>query len=250
MICKTKHNTKTNKNITNTKNNTKTKHNTKNKKYSRGGGNFLNKISGSFFDNTGTRNLSYKGVGSKVFKNTKTSISSFQQGKNINLNLLTLIYNNKTPNQITITNSTLNTIYESSKLSTAPHVQVNDMRHFLLVMILQGNEKKKPKLLWAKNFKNRSSSISIINYLLPKQKKFPIGSIYKVVFKLYTYPVNSQEPFKLEDSLTIKRTVAMQRLNTYLVNNNMINSIATSYIISIKKDKTNTMNSIVKKLLS
>ena len=251
MITKTKNkNTKSkNKNTKSKKYNTKTKkNNTKTKKNSRGGGKFLNKLSKIGFSNTGITNLSYKGIGSKIVANTKTSISSFQQSKTAQPNLLTLIYNNKTPNQIIITNATLNTVYESSKLSSAPHVQVNDMKHYLLVMILQGNEKRKPKLLWAKNIKNRTSTISIINYLLPKKKKLSIGSIYKVVFKLYTYPLNNKEPFKLENSLTIKRTVAMKKLNTYLVNNNMINSIATSYLISIKKDKQNTMNSILKLL--
>jgi hypothetical protein len=258
--------TKTKKMITKTKkNNTKPKkYNTKPKKYNtkpkknnikpkknnsknnskRGGGKFLNTLSRKMFYNTGKTNLSYRGIGSQAFRNTKRSISSFQQGNKANPDLLTLIYNNRTPNQITINNSTLNTIYESSKLSTAPHVQVNNMNHFLLVMILPGNENRKPKLLWAKNFKNRSSSIAIINYLLPKQKKLPIGSIYKVVFKLYRYPETIKEPFKLEDSLTIKRKIAMQRLNTYLINNNMLNLIATSYIISIKKDAQKSMNSI------
>ena len=237
--------------ITKTKKyNTKTKkYNSKQKKYSknnskRGGGNFLNTLSEKVFSNKGEKKLNYTGIGSQTFKNTKRSISSFQQGNKANPDLLTLIYNNRTPNQITINNSTLNTIYESSKLSTAPHVQVNNMNHFLLVMILPGNENRKPKLLWAKNFKNRSSSIAIINYLLPKQKKLPIGSIYKVVFKLYRYPETIKEPFKLEDSLTIKRKIAMQRLNTYLINNNMLNLIATSYIISIKKDAQKSMNSI------
>jgi len=178
MITKTKkNNTKTKKNNTKTK-----KNNSKQKKYiknnsKRGGGNFLNKLSGQVFSNTGKKNLSYRGIGSQTFKNTKRSISRFQQGNQSNPDLLTLIYNNRTPNQITINNSTLNTIYESSKLSTAPHIQVNNMNHFLLVMILPGNENRKPKLLWAKNFKNRSSSIAIINYIIPKQKKYPIGSI-------------------------------------------------------------------------
>ena len=245
MITKTKkYNTKTKKYNTKTK-----KYNSKQKKYSknnskRGGGNFLNTLSEKVFSNKGEKKLNYTGIGSQTFKNTKRSISSFQQGNKANPDLLTLIYNNRTPNQITINNSTLNTIYESSKLSTAPHVQVNNMNHFLLVMILPGNENRKPKLLWAKNFKNRSSSIAIINYLLPKQKKLPIGSIYKVVFKLYRYPETIKEPFKLEDSLTIKRKIAMQRLNTYLINNNMLNLIATSYIISIKKDAQKSMNSI------
>jgi len=246
-----KYNTKTKKYNTKTKKyNTKTKkYNSKQKKYSknnskRGGGNFLNTLSGPIFSNKGEKNLSYRGIGSQAFRNTKRSISSFQQGNKANPDLLTLIYNNRTPNQITINNSTLNTIYESSKLSTAPHVQVNNMNHFLLVMILPGNENRKPKLLWAKNFKNRSSSIAIINYLLPKQKKLPIGSIYKVVFKLYRYPETIKEPFKLEDSLTIKRKIAMQRLNTYLINNNMLNSIATSYLINIKKYAQKSMNSI------
>ena len=246
--------TKTKKNNTKTKKyNTKTKkYNTKTKKYNsknnskRGGGKFLSKLSGQVFSNTGKKNLSYRGIGSQAFRNTKKSIRSFQQGNQSNPDLLTLIYNNRTPNQITINNSTLNTIYESSKLSTAPHVQVNNMNHFLLVMILPGNENRKPKLLWAKNFKNRSSSIAIINYLLPKQKKLPIGSIYKVVFKLYRYPETIKEPFKLEDSITIKRKVAMQKLNTYLINNNMLNSVAISYLISVKKDAQKTMNSILK----
>jgi len=248
MIIKTKkYNTKTKKYNTKTK-----KYNTKTKKYNsknnskRGGGKFLSKLSGQVFSNTGKKNLSYRGIGSQAFRNTKKSIRSFQQGNQSNPDLLTLIYNNRTPNQITINNSTLNTIYESSKLSTAPHVQVNNMNHFLLVMILPGNENRKPKLLWAKNFKNRSSSIAIINYLLPKQKKLPIGSIYKVVFKLYRYPETIKEPFKLEDSITIKRKVAMQKLNTYLINNNMLNSVAISYLISVKKDAQKTMNSILK----
>jgi len=248
-----KNNTKTKKNNTKTKkNNTKTKkNNSKQKKYiknnsKRGGGNFLNKLSGQVFSNTCKKKLTYNGIGSQTFKTTKRSISRFQQGNQSNPDLLTLIYNNRTPNQITINNSTLNTIYESSKLSTAPHIQVNNMNHFLLVMILPGNENRKPKLLWAKNFKNRSSSIAIINYLLPKQKKLPIGSIYKVVFKLYRYPGTIKEPFKLEDSITIKRKVAMQRLNTYLINNNMLNSVAISYLISVKKDAQKSMNSILK----
>jgi len=223
----------------------KTKKNSKAKQY--GGGNFLNKLSGQVFDNTKKKNLTYRGVGSQKFKSTKKrSISSFQQGNQSSLDLLTLIYNNKTANQITINNSTLNTIYESSKLSTAPHVQVNNMNHFLLVMILPGNKNKKPKLLWAKNFKNRSSSIAIINYLLPKQKKLPMGSIYKVVFTLYVYPETIKEPFRLEDSFTIKRKIAMQKFNTYLINNNMLNSVATSYLISVKKDQQNIMNNILK----
>jgi len=113
-------------------------------------------------------------------------------------------------------------------------------------MILPGNKNKKPKLLWAKNFKNRSSSIAIINYLLPKQKKLPMGSIYKVVFTLYVYPETIKEPFRLEDSFTIKRKIAMQKFNTYLINNNMLNSVATSYLISVKKDQQNIMNNILK----
>ena len=240
-----KYNTKPKKYNTKQKNNTKPKQNSKNNS-KRGGGKFLSNLSKQVFSNTGKKKLSYRGIGSQAFRNTKKSIRSFQQGNQSNPDLLTLIYNNRTPNQITINNSTLNTIYESSKLSTAPHVQVNNMNHFLLVMILPGDEQKKPKLLWAKNFKNRSSSIAIINYLLPKQKKLPIGSIYKVVFKLYRYPETIKEPFKLEDSITIKRKVAMQKLNTYLINNNMLNSVATSYLISVKKDAQKTMNSILK----
>ena len=253
MITKTKkYNTKTKKYNTKTKkyntkpkkNNIKPKKNNSKNNSKRGGGEFLNTLSRKMFYNTGKKKLNYTGIGSQAFRNTKKSIRSFQQGNQSNPDLLTLIYNNRTPNQITINNSTLNTIYESSKLSTAPHVQVNNMNHFLLVMILLGNENRKPKLLWAKNFKNRSSSIAIINYLLPKQKKLPIGSIYKVVFKLYRYPETIKEPFKLEDSLTIKRKIAMQRLNTYLINNNMLNSIATSYLINIKKYAQKSMNSI------
>ena len=223
----------------------KTKKNTtKPKHYSGGSDNFLNKLSGQFFSNTGKKNLTYKGIGSQLFKNTKKSIRSLQQGNQENSDLLTLIYNYKTPYQISVNKSTLNTIYESSKLSSVPHVQVKNMNHYLLVMILPGNENTntktktnpKPKLLWAKNFKNRSSSIAILNYILPKQKKLPIGSIYKIVFKLYKYPETIKEPFKLEDSLTIKRKVAMKRLNTYLTNNNMLNSFVLSYLINVKKD--------------
>ena len=38
----------------------------------------------------------------------------------------------------------------------------------------------------------------------------------------------------------------MQRLNTYLINNNMLNSVAISYLISVKKDAQKSMNSILK----
>ena len=121
--------------------------------------------------------------------------------------------------------------YISSKILTAPYVEIANKDLCLLVMILTGI---KPKLLWACNFKFGLKNGSVIGYLVPQQ---PMGSVSTILFKVYKYPPNTINFFKIKNSMVIKRRKAFHKLKKYLRHHNMENSIITTKQISVRQDK-------------
>jgi hypothetical protein len=236
--------TKKNKSIKKIKTHKKYKPYIKNKtiktQYGKG---IFNAVSGQIFSNTGKRNLSYRGVGSKFAKKSKTRINYLTNGKK-KTDLLNIFYAYKTPYQININKSSLNTIYESSKVSTAPYIRVDNHNKFLFVIILPAlTPDSKPKLLWAVNFKNRVQHNKIISYSLPNQ---PINTTFKLLFKLYRYPDNVTKLFSIKNNMTIKRKKAMRKLNKYLIKKNMLNNVVANYSISVRQDKNGISNDFFK----
>ena len=190
------------------------------------GASILNSVGASMFSISNKKNYSTP----KLFH--KTSVNPFQRfsGTQKPKELLTINYNYRTPAQFTLTP---NTFYLSSKLLAAPHVQLSNFTdQFLLVMILSDI---KPKLLWACNFKYGSKVGSAsIGYLLPQQ---PIGTISTILFKLYRYPPNTFNTFKIKSSMVIKRRKAFRKLKKYLHHHNMENSVVVTKQISVRQDK-------------
>jgi len=210
------------------------------KQYGKG---IFNTVSGQIFSNTGKTNLSYRGVGSKFANKSKTRINYLTNGKK-KPDLLNIFYAYKTPYQININKSSLNTIYESSKVSTAPYIRVDNHNKFLFVIILPAlTPDSKPKLLWAINFKSRVQHNKIISYSLPNQ---PINTIFKLLFKLYRYPDNVTKLFSIKNNMTIKRKKAMRKLNKYLIKKNMLNNVVANYSISVRQDKDGISNDFFK----
>jgi len=230
--------TKKNKTIKTKKNKTiKTKKNkTIKTQYGKG---ILNTLTSQVFSNTGHRNLTYKGIGSK-FKNAQITQIKYLKGTNQKTDLLNIFYAYKTPYQININQSSLNKIYESSKLATAPHIMIDNHNNFLFVIILAApNLASKPQLLWAVNFKNRVQYNKVIGYSLPKQ---PTNTIFKLLFKLYRYPDHIKNFFSIKNSMVIKRTKAMRKLNKYLIKKNMLNNVVSHYLINVKQDNYGISN--------
>ena len=203
----------------------------------------LNTLTSQVFSNTGHRNLSYKGIGSK-FKNASIKKINYLQGTNQKTDLLTIFYAYKTPYQININQSSLNKIYESSKLAAAPYIMIDNHNNFLFVIILAApNSASKPKLLWAVNFKNRVQYNKVIGYSLPKQ---PTNTIFKLIFKLYRYPDHITNFFSIKNNMVIKRQKAMRKLNNYLIKQNMVNNTVSNYLINVKQDKDGISNNFFK----
>jgi hypothetical protein len=218
--------------------------NYKNTKKQNGSGVF-NSMAGLVFTNTKKRNMTVHIPGSKLIKTYKQQIKNLQlnnKNKYKNQNLLKIIYNYRTPKQF-IVNENLNNLFESSYVLAVPHIQIYDIKYYLLVLILPGI---KPKLLWAIELNNGSKLKTIINYLLPKQ---PIDQKYKLLFKLYKYPDNSVNPFKLKDSMLINRKKAYRKLQKYLIKYNMENRLILTEEISVIQDKGSGIDNIISKLL-
>jgi hypothetical protein len=210
-------------NKSNKQNNITKQNNKSNKRNKQKGSSILNTMGSSMFTISKKKNFS-----SPFQKFTKNPLDRFS-GNQKKKELLTINYNYKTPSQFIIND---NNFYLSSKILIAPHVQLtNFVDQFLLVMILSGI---KPKLLWACNFKFGSKNGSVIGYLVPQQ---PIGSVSTVIFKLYKYPPNTVDIFKIKNSMVVKRRKAFRKLKKYLRHHNMENSVVVTKQISVRQDK-------------
>jgi len=203
----------------------------------------LKSLSGEIFTNMGVKQSKTNIIGSKFLNSSKKSIKSLQSDKKKN-DLLNIFYAYKTPYQININKSSLNTIYQSSKLATAPHIHIDNHNSFLFVIILPAlNTESKPKLLWAINFKSRVQYNKVITYSLPK---LPINTNFKLIFKLYRYPDHINNFFSIKNSMVIKRGKALRKLNKYLIKKNMLNNIVEKYSISVRQDKDGISNDFFK----
>jgi hypothetical protein len=192
--------------------------------YTQKGANFLNTISSSIIS-TNKKNYRSPSLFKTPSRNPFNHFSGAQKPKE----LLTINYNYRTPDQFIITP---NNVYLHSKLLTAPHVQLSNFTdQFLLAMILTD---VKPKLLWACNFKFGSKLGSVISYLVPQQ---PMGSMSTILFKLYRYPPNTINTFKIKNSMVVKRRKAFRKLKKYLRHHNMENSLVVTKQISVRQDK-------------
>jgi len=200
------------------------------------GSSIFNTFTGQVFLNTGKKNLTTHIPGSQFMQKSTQSMKYLQTGKNPTADLLSIFYNYKTPNQLIINKSTLNTIYQSARLMVAPQIQINNNKRFLLVMILPGAQ---PLLLWAINFNNRSKLNTIISYLVPKQ---PVNQIFKLLFKLYRYPEQNTINFAINDSMGITRQNAFINLTNYIKNNQMLGSAVVLYTITVQQNKGDNMS--------
>ena len=237
--------------LLNNKKNNKTKKKTKvsksykvSKTYKQSGHGVFNTISGQIFRNTKKKDLSGKLPGSGIFNSFK-SLTQPQQQTQIQKqnNILTIMYNYRTPYQIIITNNSIDKTFESSRLLSVPHIQIDSIKQFLLIMILPGIQ---PKLMWGVEFKYRSKVKTVINYLLPK---YTVNFKYKLIFKLYKYPDNIKKTFSLIDISTSKRKNAYRKLNKYLVRHNMLKSSIAFKEINVIQDKGSDINTIFKELI-
>lgn len=211
--------------------------------YNLNGSGFLNTVSKQIFSNTQTKNYTTRFPGSGFIKTTKDLVSSLATSSSQLPNILTILYNYKTPYQIIITNKNVKNVLESSKVITAPHIRIDNNSHFILVMILPG---VKPKLMWAVEFNQRSKINTIINYLLPI---YNVGQRYKLLFKLYRYPNNIKKPFVLVDIATKKRKRAYNKLQKYLTRHNMLNSSIDYKELTIRQDKGSSVDDILTSLI-
>ena len=75
---------------------------------------------------------------------------------------------------------------------------------------------------------------TIIGYLVPQQ---PMGTISTILFKLYRYPPNTINTFKIKNSMVVKRRRAFRKLKKYLRHHNMVNSVVVTKQISVRQDK-------------
>lgn len=213
--------------------------------YKQNGNGILDVISSQIYSNTGKRNLTSSGLpGSRFVKNSKNLMKSFIPNGNIKANdVFSIFYNYKSPYQITINNKTIKKTYNSSSVQSSPYIQMYDHNNLILVMILPG---QKPRLMWALEFKYGSKSKTILNYLLPK---FIEGQDYKLLFKLYRYPINIKEKFSVIDSNSPKRKKAFRKFQNYLNKNNMINSSIDFKEINVRQDKGSGIENIFDKLM-
>ena len=215
-----------NKNTKNTKNTKKQRYKLQTKKqYGRG---ILNTLSSQVFSMSKNSNTKKKvttssnPLNSLLFRSSSSSISGHPDSEPF----LKIYYNYKAPNEF-ILNS--NTIYENSKIFTAPHIRINNDGHFLLVMIFSSI---KPQLLWACDFKSRSQNKTPpITYILPKHE---VGTTYNIVFKVYKYPINIKKTFELKNSMIISRRKAYRKLQKYLKLNNMLNTYVPAATTQIR----------------
>ena len=132
----------------------KIKHKTNKYKHTKkqNGSGVFNNVASLVFTNTKKRNMSVRVPGSKLVQTYKQQFKNFQSDKQpIKQDFLKIIYNYRTPKQFIINKDNTNKIFESSYVLTVPHIQIYDIKHYLLVLILPGI---KPKLLWAIDLKN------------------------------------------------------------------------------------------------
>ena len=209
------------------------------------GSGVFNNVAGLVFTNTKKRNMTVRVPGAKLVQTYKEQLKNiYSEKKNTNLNkdFLKIIYNYRTPKQF-IVNENINKLFESSYVLTVPHIQIYDIKHYLLVLILPGI---KPKLLWAIDLKNGSKIKTILNYLVPKQS---LNQKYKLLFKLYRYPDNIINTFSLKDSIVIKRRKAYRKLQKYLIKYNMENKVILTEQLSVIQDKGSGIDNTFTKLL-
>ena len=100
-----------------------------------------------------------------------------------NPGLLTVIFNYGKPNQFNLDNISNNTVLKSSQVENEPHLIINSINRYLVIMY----DINKKKLHWVIVFEGRSLAKTILSYLSPKPKD---GIAHKYVIQLFNYPKN------------------------------------------------------------
>lgn len=207
------------------------------------GSGVFNTMAGLVYTNTKKTDYSVSLPGSQLLSTSKQQLKNIMTKKNTSISFFKIIYNYRTPKEHTIEKNTITPLYQSSAVFTVPHIHINHIKHFLIVMILPG---VKPSLLWAIDFKNGSKSKTIIDYTLPK---FAIDYKFKLVFNIYKYPNNTINSFSLKNSMIMKRKKAYRKFKKYLIKKNMENSLIGSKTIEVIQDKGFDINNILKKVV-
>jgi hypothetical protein len=207
------------------------------------GSGVFNTMSGLVFTNTKKTDYSVSLPGSQLLSTSKQQLKNIMTKKNTSISFFKIIYNYRTPKEHTIEKNTITPLYQSSAVFTVPHIHINHIKHFLIVMILPG---VKPSLLWAIDFKNGSKLKTIIDYSLPK---FAIDYKFKLVFNIYKYPDNTINSFRLKNSMIMKRKKAYRKFKKYLIKKNMEKSLIGTKTIEVIQDKGFDINNILKKVV-
>lgn len=135
--------------------------------------------------------------------------------------LLTIIFNYHKPNQLNLTTISNNTVLKSGQVEYEPHININSMNRYLLIMY----DTVIKKMHYVIEFKNRSKFKTILSYLPPKPKD---GTSHKYVFQLFNYPINIT-PFTVVDMSTPKRRKMFREVFNYIKTNNLSLVITKSF---------------------
>ena len=189
------------------------------------GGNFLNNIGSSVFQNTKKKNYTVRLPGSDLFKSSKTS-QSYQPK-------LSIIFNYHVPNeeQYDITTISPHNPISSKYTSREPHIIITDNSKYLIVLYREIKNKKNPtpKLLlhFLIGFINNVHT-KLFSYIEPIIK---IGKKQKFVVKMYKYPITdtSKDFIKIHN---INKKKAFEELSSYLINNRL--QLVNTFVYVVK----------------
>ena len=147
--------------------------------------------------------------------------------------LLSVIFNYHKPNQLNLINVSKNVVLPSGKVEYEPHITVNNMKRYLVIMY----DTVTKKMHYVIEFKNRSKYKTILSYLPPRPED---GKEHKFVIQLINYPQNLN-PLKIIDMSSPKRRKMFRKVFKYIKNNNLLPAVITKSF-NVKLDLSSGIN--------
>jgi hypothetical protein len=202
------------------------------KRNSKKGGSFLNTLGSSIFQNTKKKSYAVTYPGSKFLKTLSPTNPGNQQ-------LLSVIFNHHTPQQIDIINTPHTTLIPSKSTIREPYILVNSMDKYLLVIYREIIKKDIPipkRLLhFAVGYIYRTPT-KLFPYVEPKIKP---GKKQKFIIKLYKYQLTDKTKNFIKIN-NFNKKKAYQELSIYI--NAMNFQPPKTYVYVIKGDYNQDVN--------
>lgn len=117
-----------------------------------------------------------------------------------------ITYNYNTPNIIHINNHK-NKPIPSSAVEMEPHIVIGNMNRYLIVLV---DEAPYNKIYWIAEFANNTKQKNILAYTAPKPNK---NEKHNYVIKIYLYPKETTQPYKLSVITDIKKQRTLEYIN-------------------------------------